>query len=75
MNYTVFYVIYVLIASYFISFDQTHFIVVLLDLNERVPGRVISFLQLFNIVVLFVLYYWVIKIYALLNQKIYKKII
>jgi hypothetical protein len=73
MNYTVFYVIYVLIASYFISFDQTHFIVVLLDLNERVPGRVISFLQLFNIVVLFVLYYWVIKIYALLNQKIYKK--
>jgi hypothetical protein len=75
MNYTVFYVIYVLIASYFISFDQTHFIVVLLDLNERVPGKVISFLQLFNIVVLFVLYYWVIKIYALLNQKIYKKII
>jgi hypothetical protein len=73
MNYTVFYVIYVLIASYFISFDQTHFIVVLLDLNERVPGKVISFLQLFNIVVLFVLYYWVIKIYALLNQKIYKK--
>jgi hypothetical protein len=71
MSYTIFYVIYVLIASYFISFDQTNFIVLLLDLNERVPGRVLSFLQLFNIVVLFVLYYWVIKIYALLNHHIY----
>lgn len=73
MNYTVLYVVYVLIVSYFISFDRTHFIVALLDLNERVPGRVISFLQLFNIVLLFVLYYWIIKMYALLNHKIYQK--
>jgi len=71
MNYTIFYTIYVLAVSYLISFDQTHFIVILLDLNERVPGRIISFVQLFNIIILFVLYYWVIKIYALLNQKIY----
>ena len=71
MNYTIGYVLYVLVVSYFISFDETHFIVALLDLNERVPRRIISFLQILNIVVLFVLYYWVIKIYALLNHKIY----
>lgn len=71
MNYTIIYTIYVLAVSYLISFDQTHFIVILLDLNERVPGRIISFVQLFNIIILFVLYYWVIKIYALLNEKIF----
>jgi len=71
MNYTILYVVYVLTVSYFIPFDQTHFIVVLLDLNERVPGRILSFVQLFNIIMMFVLYYWVIKIYALLNNKIY----
>jgi hypothetical protein len=71
MNYTIIYTIYVLAVSYLISFDQTHFIVILLDLNERVPGRIINFVQLFNIIILFVLYYWVIKIYALLNNKVY----
>ncbi len=71
MNYTVIYTIYVLAVSYLISFDQTHFIVILLDLNERIPGRIISFVQLFNIIILFVLYYWVIRIYALLNDRVY----
>ena len=71
MNYTIIYTIYVLAVSYLISFDQTHFIVILLDLNERIPGRIISFVQLFNIIILFVLYFWVIRIYALLNDRVY----
>lgn len=73
MYYTLFYTVYVVSISYIITFDETHFIVQLLDLNTRVPGRIISFIQLFNIIMMFVLYYWVIRIFALLNHKVYKR--
>lgn len=73
MYYTLFYTIYVVIISYAITFDPSNFIVLLLDLNNRVPGRILSFVQLFNITLLFVLYYWVIKIYAVLNFRVYKR--
>lgn len=73
MYYTLFYTIYVVVISYAITFDSSNFIVLLLDLNNRVSGRILSFVQVFNIVVLFVLYYWVIKIYAFLNFIVFKK--
>lgn len=73
MYYTLFYTIYVVVISYAITFDPSNFIVILLDLNNRVPGRILSFIQLFNIIIMFVLYYWVIYIYRFLNFKIHHK--